>query len=684
MRVIVPALLASAALLLVSVPTASPAQEVVQPLPGTTDADRLAEQMRALAANPRDLNALVAAADLSLSLGDLSGAASLYARAEKVSPNDPRIKAGEGAILVRSERPGEALRYFAQAEAAGYDVRRYAGDRGLAYDLIGQPERAQRDYRLAMQAGANDEVIQRYALSLGIVGQRDAALQLLDPLVRKQDRSAWRTRAFVLAMTGDQPGAEKIVTTMLPQGMARGLLPFFQRLPALSPADRAFAVHFGEVHASPERIADARLAPVLPQLAPERPPVALAAVQTPTRPTGRDTRRGRATRETKQSTVALAANTPPVATPAGAPSYQAVTAALARVQPVPAATSPAPVTQASTTAMVQPLPSRAPAVPSATPTTASAANVAIASAITRPVVTPAPATANPAVATATSQQPVVTATATAAVAPTPVTANPAIATATPARPAAASTTVAFTPATAVVQPLPATRPAEVATATPIVSVPPAKPDSDSVLARIVASLSIPASELGVTEPVRAAPVPATADDTAARVLAEAKAKEERDAAAEKALALKAAADKRAADRKALADKKALAAKKLADEKAAAAKKEAAEKKLAEAKEAAEAKKLARANPSRIWVQVAGGANEDDLPKAWAAAKAKAPALAGKSGWKTPLRATNRVLTGPFKTDAEARSFVNQLTKQGIGAFTFTSDAGQVVERLSAK
>lgn len=670
MRVIVPALLASAALLLASVPAASPAQEVVQPLPGTTDADRLAEQMRALAANPRDLNALVAAADLSLSLGDLSGAASLYARAEKVSPNDPRIKAGEGAILVRSERPGEALRYFAQAEAAGYDVRRYAGDRGLAYDLIGQAERAQRDYRLAMQAGANDEVIQRYALSLGIVGQRDAALQLLDPLVRKQDRSAWRTRAFVLAMTGDQPGAEKIVTTMLPQGMAQGLLPFFQRLPALSPADRAFAVHFGEVHASPERIADARLAPVLPQLAPERPPVALAAAQTPTRPTGREARRGRITRETKQPTVALAANTPPVATPANAPTYQAATAALARVQPVPAAASPAPVTQASTTAMVQPLPSRASEGPSATSTTASAANVAIASAITRPVVTPVPATANPAVATVTPQQPVVTAT--AAVAPTP------------ARPAAVSTTVASTPATAVVQPLPATRPAEVATATPIVSVPPAKPDSDSVLARIVASLSIPASELGVTEPVRAAPVPATADDTAARVLAEAKAKEERDAAAEKALALKAAADKRAADLKALADKRALAAKKLADEKAAAAKKEAAEKKLAEAKEAAEAKKLARANPSRIWVQVAGGANEDDLPKAWAAAKAKAPALAGKSGWKTPLRATNRVLTGPFKTDAEARSFVNQLTKQGIGAFTFTSDAGQVVERLSAK
>ena len=101
MRVIVPALLASAALLLASVQAASPAQEVVQPLPGTTDADRLAEQMRALAANPRDLNALVAAADLSLSLGDLSGAASLYGR----DPG-PVGTARRGVALFRAGRGG--------------------------------------------------------------------------------------------------------------------------------------------------------------------------------------------------------------------------------------------------------------------------------------------------------------------------------------------------------------------------------------------------------------------------------------------------------------------------------------------------------------------------------------------------------------------------------------------------
>ena len=203
----------------------------------------------------------------------------------------------------------------------------------------------------------------------------------------------------------------------------------------------------------------------------------------------------------------------------------------------------------------------------------------------------------------------------------------------------------------------------------------ARQGDDSVLARIVAGLSIPASELGVPEmPVAR---PEGAPDAA--LVAEAKAKEARDTAAEKLLADKAAAeklaaDKRAADRKAVADKKALADRKAADA-----------KKLADAKVAAEEKRAARANPARIWVQVAGGAHEPDLPKAWAAAKGKAPkAFAGRQGWWTPLKSTNRVLAGPFKDDADARDFVNALAKEGVSAFPFTSDKGQPITRLPTK
>src|SRR3546814_14639754 len=66
------------------------------------------------------------------------------------------------------------------------------------------------DYRLALDQGKSDETARRYALSLGISGQKDAAIAILDPLLREQDRAAWRDRAFILAMNGDVDEAEKI------------------------------------------------------------------------------------------------------------------------------------------------------------------------------------------------------------------------------------------------------------------------------------------------------------------------------------------------------------------------------------------------------------------------------------------------------------------------------------------
>jgi hypothetical protein len=84
------------------------------------------------------------------------------------------------------------------------------------------------------------------------------------------------------------------------------------------------------------------------------------------------------------------------------------------------------------------------------------------------------------------------------------------------------------------------------------------------------------------------------------------------------------------------------------------------------------------------VQVAGGANVADLPKAWNALTAKNPALKKRQAWTTPLRFTNRLLTGPFASSAEAQAYVNTLGKDGLSAFAFQSEAGQKVTRLPAK
>ncbi|WP_204268472.1 tetratricopeptide repeat protein, partial [Escherichia coli] len=77
-------------------------------------------------------------------LGDTSAALAFFQRAETLSPADPRISAGRAMVLVRLERPGEALHLFQAAEARGLDPREYAADRGFAYDLLGQPALAQR------------------------------------------------------------------------------------------------------------------------------------------------------------------------------------------------------------------------------------------------------------------------------------------------------------------------------------------------------------------------------------------------------------------------------------------------------------------------------------------------------------------------------------------------------------
>jgi hypothetical protein len=101
--------------------------------------------------------------------------------------------------------------------------------------------------------------------------------------------------------------------------------------------------------------------------------------------------------------------------------------------------------------------------------------------------------------------------------------------------------------------------------------------------------------------------------------------------------------------------------------------------------AAKKAKPAPVEPSRVWVQVAGGADKGALPREYARLKSKAPRLLGsRPAWTTPLNATNRLLVGPFASTKEAQAFVNQLKAEQMSGFAWTSAAGQKVEKLPAK
>src|SRR5258706_8357875 len=110
------------------------------------NAEALSRYVRVLAAQPRDLTALIGAGNAAVELGDFSAGLAFFGRAEEVDSRNGRVKAGLASALAQTEQPGAALKLFDEAVSLGVPETEIAGDRGLAWDLRGNPRRAQRDY----------------------------------------------------------------------------------------------------------------------------------------------------------------------------------------------------------------------------------------------------------------------------------------------------------------------------------------------------------------------------------------------------------------------------------------------------------------------------------------------------------------------------------------------------------
>jgi Flp pilus assembly protein TadD len=625
-------MLAVIAVVVPSAPLRAQQPQLVQSIPDPNDpVERLGRYIRILASSPRDLEALLGAGQAALDVGDANAALGFYARAEEVSPSNGRVKAGLGSSLVMIERPDDALRLFAQAVAMGVPEAAVARDRGLAYDLRGDSRRAQHDYALAMTRGRDDELVRRYALSMGISGDRAGAMALLDPLLRKQDQGAWRARAFIMAMNGDVAGANGVARQLMVPAMANAMSPLLSRLASLNPAERAHAINFGTVPADGTQLAVQTGDPFIGAVPPatsaiggrglvsseglSRPPVVsgdagLIPTGEPLGPRPVDVKPVRVAQADsaaprRRPGELVTASTPQTAAPAAtvkpSPGFTSMPDAIvptrrigARIGPVDPALLP-PEARGEVTQVVR--------VDSATLPPPDAARPLLGPP-TGPQVAQAPATN-----TAPSSAPPVQ----IAKAELP--------------PSAAATTPAFEvpPATTA----PATGPAPQPGTTPIPT-----------------SATTPASRLaGLLEGIEREPETAVALPNAAELRAA-----------------------RAAAKKKMAQ---LAAQTAAEE---AAKREAAEKLAA-----------AKRNPARVWVQVATGRNDSGLGITLKRIRSdNESALKGLSGWSAPYKATNRILVGPMKSAAAARELVAKLAKNGVSAMTFSSDAGEEVEKIAAK
>ena len=204
----------------------------------------LARYVRAIADNPKDFDALIGAGRAAIALGDPHAAGGFFARADEVNPRSPLPQAGMGAVACLNGEPHGALPYFTRAQQLGAPVSSFAIDRGLAYDLLGRQAEAQADYRIAMTGRDAEEARRRLAMSLAISGNRGEALQLLGPLMAKGDAAAARSRAFVMALTGDPGGARIGIEAAMP-GQWSSVEPFIRRIATLRPGDKAAAVNLG-------------------------------------------------------------------------------------------------------------------------------------------------------------------------------------------------------------------------------------------------------------------------------------------------------------------------------------------------------------------------------------------------------------------------------------------------------
>lgn len=223
-------------------------QAIPKPLPQKIEpagSAELRDAVRRIAQSPTDSYALTDAGYAAIKLGDYDAAFNFFSKANLLRPADARIKAGMGISQVRRENPFEALSLFDEATRLGASERNFALDRALAFDLLGNFDRAERDYQLATSFGGGDEVELRHAISLSLSGRRDEADRMLIPMLQKDNPDAWRARAMMLAARGESREAGKIALGFLSDSEARRMDGYFRNMPRLTVAQQAAAMHFG-------------------------------------------------------------------------------------------------------------------------------------------------------------------------------------------------------------------------------------------------------------------------------------------------------------------------------------------------------------------------------------------------------------------------------------------------------
>jgi len=256
------ALPALAVFLFSAAPAFAQAGAMIQSTPPAMAVQRLNDNLTRLSRSPTDVEALIGAGMAAYELGDAQAANGFFMRADMANPRVGRVKLGLALVALQLKQPGEAVENFDAAARLGETANAFLGERALAYDLVGQQDKAQRDYAAALRARPGDkDIIRNYAVSLGVSGRVAEAEAMIRPLLFQSDRAAWRDRAMILAMNGRTAEARRITQTVMPRSLAEAMDPYLQRMSGLTPVQKVAATHYGQFPADGLRMAPPAAAP---------------------------------------------------------------------------------------------------------------------------------------------------------------------------------------------------------------------------------------------------------------------------------------------------------------------------------------------------------------------------------------------------------------------------------------
>jgi Flp pilus assembly protein TadD len=178
---------------------------------------RIAQQ--ALAANPHNVPALIRSASAQAALGQRDQAARSLATALAIAPDNTEASLGLGRLKLATN-PAEAAEIFLRVTTRYPQNVVALVDLGIARDLLGQHDEAQRNYRQAL-AIEPDRLAAKVnlGLSLALSGDPRQAIGLLRPLALGPETSP-RIRedlAVALTLAGDNAEAVSILYKDMPQ-----------------------------------------------------------------------------------------------------------------------------------------------------------------------------------------------------------------------------------------------------------------------------------------------------------------------------------------------------------------------------------------------------------------------------------------------------------------------------------